>query len=128
MRLDSQENVHKWINKVESIDKFIEDWEKQRKDGKYSYLMKTLLGACLATFIGFIYDNFLKSGEILPAKISFTFLYYTLIYIIAGMIIAGIIWKINEERYKNNIDNQNNTDQSSSNIIIDGKEIENIKL
>jgi len=32
------------------------------------------------------------------------------------------------ERYKNNIDNQNNTDQSSSNIIIDGKEIENIKL
>ncbi len=128
MRLDSKKNIKKWINKVESIDKFIEDWEKQRKDGKNSYLMKTLLGTCLATFIGFIYDNFLKSGEILPAKISFNFLYYTLIYIIAGMIIAGIIWKINEERYKNNIDNQNNTDQSSSNIIIDGKEIENIKL
>ncbi len=73
MRLDSQKNIKKWINKVESIDKFIEDWEKQRKDGKYSYLMKTLLGACLATFIGFIYDNFLKSGEILPAKISFPF-------------------------------------------------------
>lgn len=90
--------------------------------------MKTLLGTCLATFIGFIYDNFLESVEILPAKISFTFLYYTLIYIIAGMIIAGVIWKINEERYKNNIDNQNNTDQSSSNIIIDGKEMENIKL
>ena len=34
MRLDSQENVRKWINKVESIDKFIKDWEKQRKDIK----------------------------------------------------------------------------------------------
>jgi len=128
MRLDSQKNIKKWINKVELIDKFIKDWDKQRKDGKNSYLMKTLLGAYLATFIGFIYDNFLKSGEILPDKISFTFLYYALIYIIPGMIIAGITWKINEERYKKNIDNQNNNNQSSSNIMIDGKEIENIKL
>ncbi len=94
-------------------ERFIMKWEKNRKKGKFKYVMTAGIISIIAGFVGIFIATLVKEGDFFLSITEF----YSYIYIAVflGLFIGGgsaslAKWSRNEEEYNNLIKKQQNSD------------------
>lgn len=95
-------------------EKELQNWEKTRKNGGISYIVKTSLISYFLVFAIYVISNGIKNIENIDKYINYNLSIWPVI--VASSIISlaalsafsALFWKFNEKRYKATLESKNN--------------------